>query len=100
MDWNGKRKTISHTRTYVMGAIHTNSIENAFSLLKRGLFGTFHKVSIKHLQRYLTEFSYRFNRRSMQKQLFAEATKNLLLGKNLEYKALTASTITECRRFR
>jgi hypothetical protein len=66
MDWYGKRKIVSHTKTYVMGTVHTNSIENAFSLLKRGLFGTFHKVSIKHLQRYLTEFSYRFNRRSMQ----------------------------------
>jgi len=35
---------------------HTNTIENAFSLLKRGVYGTFHKVSIKHLGRYCHEF--------------------------------------------
>jgi hypothetical protein len=42
---------------YVQGMIHTNTVESAFSLLKRGIVGNFHKVSIKHLQRYLNEFS-------------------------------------------
>jgi hypothetical protein len=46
----------------VNGIIHTNTIENAFSLIKRGIIGNFHKVSIKHLYRYLNEFQYRFNR--------------------------------------
>jgi hypothetical protein len=48
---------------YVRGEIHTNTVENAFSLLKRAVIGTYHQLSIKHLQRYLNEFSYRFNRR-------------------------------------
>ena len=44
-------------------SIHTNTVESTFSLLKRGLIGSFHRVSIKHLHRYLTEFEYRFNAR-------------------------------------
>jgi len=48
---------------YVRGEVHTNTVENAFSLLKRAVIGTYHQLSIKHLQRYLNEFSYRFNRR-------------------------------------
>lgn len=40
-----------------------DAVKSAFSLLKRGIVGNFHKVSIKHLQRYLNEFTYRFNRR-------------------------------------
>jgi hypothetical protein len=71
----GKRKfaahrTVNHSRTYGIGDFHTNTIENAFSLLKRGVYGTFHKVSIKHLGRYCNEFSYRFNRRGEQLQMF------------------------------
>lgn len=56
-----------HTRhsrgEYVKGDAHTNTAENSFSLLERVVIGTYHQLSIKHLQRYLSEFSYRFNRR-------------------------------------
>ena len=51
---------------------------------KRGLQGTFQQVSEKHLGRYCDEFSYRFNLRKMQPQLFAY-TKNLLYGERLTY---------------
>jgi hypothetical protein len=55
---------IRHSRReYVKGDVHTNTVENSFSLLKRAVIGTYHQLSIKHLQRYLNEFSYRFNRR-------------------------------------
>ncbi len=55
---------IQHSRKqYVKGEVHTNTVESAFSLLKRAVTGTYHQLSIKHLQRYLNEFSYRFNRR-------------------------------------
>jgi hypothetical protein len=58
---------IRHSRKeYVKGEVHTNTVENAFSLLKRAVIGTYHQLSIKHLQRYLNEFSYRFNRREDQ----------------------------------
>jgi transposase-like protein len=50
-------------KIYVRGNVHTNTVESAFSLFKRGIVGAFHKVSLKHLQRYLNEFSFRFNNR-------------------------------------
>jgi transposase-like protein len=92
----GQRKfkahfTINHQRSYAIGALHTNTIENAFSLLKRGIYGTFHKVSIKHLGRYCNEFSYRFNRRGEQLQMFDATLKNLAHGKALPYAKLTAT---------
>jgi transposase-like protein len=63
----GKHHMVRHSiGEYVRGFVHTNSVESAFSLLKRGLIGSFHQISIKHLQKYLNEFSYRFNRRSDQ----------------------------------
>lgn len=59
-----KHETILHkAKIYVRGEVHTNTIESAFSLFKRGVTGAFHKISLKHLQRYLTEFEYRFNNR-------------------------------------
>lgn len=48
---------------YVRGDIHTNTIEGYFSILKRGLVGTFHHVSPKHLKRYVGEFDFRYNHR-------------------------------------
>jgi transposase-like protein len=87
----GRHRTINHIRSYGMGENHTNTIENAFSLLKRGIYGSFHKVSSKHLGRYCNEFSYRFNRRGMQLQMFDGTLKNLTRGKVLSYKKLTAS---------
>jgi hypothetical protein len=61
----GRHRTINHSRTYAIGDLRTNTIESAFSLLKKGVYGTFDKISIKHLGRYCDEFSYRFNRRGM-----------------------------------
>jgi transposase-like protein len=90
--FSGKHKTINHSRTYGIGDIHTNTIENAFSLLKRGIYGSYHKVSIKHLGRYCNEFSYRFNRRGEQLQMFNATMKNLSKGKVLPYKTLTAKS--------
>jgi hypothetical protein len=58
-----KHETIAHKYEYVRGDVYTNTIESAFSLLKRGIVGSFHKVSIKHLHRYLSEFEMRFNER-------------------------------------
>jgi len=56
-------KSVEHSVMYCDGWIHTNSIESFWSLLKRGIVGQFHKVSIKHLTKYLNEFAYRFNNR-------------------------------------
>ena len=73
----GKHKIIRHNiGKYVEGIVHTNTVESAFSLLKRGIVGNFHRVSIKHLQRYLNEFSYRFNRRE-DAEVFTETVRRL-----------------------
>jgi transposase-like protein len=89
-----RHRMIDHIKSYGQGENHTNYIENAFSLFKRGVYGTFHKVSIKHLRRYCNEFSYRFNRRGAQTQLFAETLRNLANGKALSYKTLTSSPVS------
>ena len=59
-------------------------------MLKRGLYGTYYKVSIKHLGRYCDEFSYRFNRREEQLQVFDGTLKNLVRGEAVPYSKLTS----------
>lgn len=62
---NSRRQTVNHTTQWIVPGtdIHTNTVESSFSLLKRGLIGSFHRVTIKHLHRYLSEFEFRFNAR-------------------------------------
>jgi transposase-like protein len=57
-------KTINHGECYCIGDIHTNNIESFWALLKRGIVGQFHKVSVKYLYRYIDEFCYRHNHRA------------------------------------
>jgi transposase-like protein len=70
-------KRINHSVWYADGWIHTNSIESFWALLKRGIVGQFHKVSIRHLQEYINEFSYRFNHRD-NKDVFALTIKRAI----------------------
>jgi transposase-like protein len=57
---------VNHTANeYVRGEVHTQNIENFWSLLKRGIFGIYHHVSPEHLHRYVNEFTYRYNNRKM-----------------------------------
>lgn len=63
-------KIIDHSVWYVNGDIHTNSVESFWALLKRGLVGQFHKVSIKYLPKYIDEFCYRYNYRKNTENLF------------------------------
>jgi transposase-like protein len=83
-------KTVNHTvKIYVSGEVHTNTIENFWSVLKRGLYGIYHSVSEKHLDRYLHEFSSRFNERKVSEQ--ARFEKFLAHSqKRLKYKHLIA----------
>jgi transposase-like protein len=68
-------KTVNHARgEYVCGAIHTNTIEGFWSLLKRGIMGSYHKVSAKYLPLYVAEFSFRYNNRSNE-DIFGAAIK-------------------------
>lgn len=59
---------------YVLGAIHTNTIEGFWSLIKRGVVGTYHKVSRKYLPLYVAEFQFRYNNRNND-NIFGEAVK-------------------------
>jgi len=69
--------------------MNNQTIEGAFSLFKRGLVGSYHKLSEEHLDRYLGEFCWRFNRRTVQPWMFDMALTNLLQRKPLTYKELT-----------
>jgi transposase-like protein len=91
--YQGKHKTVNHKdHEYVRYegglTVTTNAIESAFSLFKRGIVGTWHKVSVKHLQAYLQEMTFRFNNRKNQ-FLFRDTLMQMLKSENLEYKELT-----------
>ena len=81
-------KTVVHSASqYVVGNCHTNTIENFWSTLKRGINGIYHHVSEKHLERYLDEYANRYNNRHLTSQERFE----LFLGQSesvLSYKSL------------
>ena len=54
-------ESVNHTVTFAIGDLHTNNIESFWSLLKRGVIGSYHHVSRKHLQRYVDEYCWRAN---------------------------------------
>ena len=56
-------QSVDHSCWYVKGACHTNTIESFWALLKRGIVGQYHKVSLRHLSKYVDEFCYRYNHR-------------------------------------
>lgn len=57
-------QSVNHSaRQYVVGAVHTNTIEGFWSIFKRGIVGSFHKVSAKYLPLYIAEFQFRYNNR-------------------------------------
>lgn len=83
-----KHRTIKHSAgIYVDGDIHTNTVESAFSLLKRGIVGSWHKVSAKHLSRYLAEMEFRFNRRK-HRDLFVETLRHMVTADPLSFAEL------------
>src|SRR5260370_35334366 len=85
-----KHRTINpKSRVYVNGDIHTNTIESAFSLLKRGITGTWHNISAKHLAAYLDEMTFRFNRRK-RSDLFIDTLRHMVTADPLTFEKLTA----------
>lgn len=85
-----KHKTIRHSfKIYTDGDTHTNTVESAFSLLKRGIVGTWHKVSAKHLQSYCEEMCFRFNRRK-RPDLFIDTLRHMITAPTLTFERLTA----------
>lgn len=84
--FEGGHHTVHHKAgEYARGDVTTNAVEGAFSLLKRGLFGTFHSVSKRHLHRYLCEFEFRHNTRHMDDASRTHAAIKASEGKRLTY---------------
>ena len=83
-------ETVKHSvGEYVNEQIHTNGIESFWALLKRGIMGTYHQMSKKHLARYINEFSTRHNMRNQNTMAKIEMTLAGLEGVSLPYKELT-----------
>jgi transposase-like protein len=82
-----KHETVDHgIGEYVRDDIHTNTVEGWFALLKRGVTGTFHHVSEEHLNRYVDEFAFRYNRRDIKDGERAVMAIKKIEGKRLYYK--------------
>lgn len=81
---------VRHSRKeYVRGIAHTNTIEGVFALFKRGVVGSYHHLSPKHLHAYLDEFEFRYSNRD-NPYLFRDILICLLAEENITYKQLTA----------
>jgi transposase-like protein len=92
-----EHEVIDHAEGYVRGQVHTNGLENFWSLLKRGLKGTYISVEEFHLFRYLDEQMFRFNFRKLPHDgARFEHVANHLFGKRLTYAEVTGKTGTTC----
>lgn len=85
---------VKHVEEYVRGEIHTQGIENFWSLLKRGLRGTYIAVKPFHLDRYVTEQVFRYNNRATKDNPLTDLDRFALVvsqvvGKRLTYAELT-----------
>lgn len=87
---NFYHKAVDHLRNYVVGRVHTNGLENFWSLLKRTLKGTYVAVLPFHLERYLDEQTFRYNHRRTDDASRFRRVLNAVVGKRLTYRVLTA----------
>ena len=89
-DHDTRHETVNHSEEqWVIGDVHTNSIEGVWSLFKRSIVGSFHKISAKHLDRYLEELEWRFNNRN-NPQIFRDALRKIVNAGTLTYRDLVA----------
>ena len=89
-DHDTRHETVSHSsEQWVFGEVHTNGIEGVWGLFKRSIVGTFHKMSVKHLDRYLEELEWRFNNRK-NPHIFPDTIKRIMHTEALTYKKLVA----------
>lgn len=91
-----EHQVVDHAVQYVDGRVHTNGLENFWSLLKRGLNGTYISVEPFHLFRYLDEQAYRFNNRKMNDGERFDLAVRQIVGKRLTWDNLTGKTTAEC----
>ncbi len=97
LQWKYLHDVVNHAETYVKGQVHTNGLENFWSLLKRNLSGTYVSVEPFHLDRYLDEQMFRYNNRATKDNPLDDADRFYLAlsqvaGKRLTYKELTGKT--------
>jgi hypothetical protein len=97
LNWKYIHETVNHAETYVNGRVHTNGLENFWSLLKRGLKGTYVAVEPFHLERYIDEQIFRFNNRATADNPLNDSDRFLLAlsqvsNKRLTYKELTGKS--------
>ena len=84
-------QSVNHTaKQWVVGQAHTNGMENFWSIFKRAYHGTFHRMSAKHLHRYVNEFAGRHNIREMDTKDQMTAIFQGMVGKSLPYADLVA----------
>jgi len=89
-DENTRHDSVNHSaEEWVRADVHTNTVENVWSLLKRSIIGSYHKISIKHLEAYLHELGFRYDNRD-NPFIFRDAMMRMIESGNLEYKTLTA----------
>jgi transposase-like protein len=87
-DEDTEHEAVKHReKEWARGEVHTNSLENVWSLLKRSIIGSYHQVSAKHLDAYLDELEFRFNNRE-NPHMFRDAMCKLLVANNLPYAKL------------
>ncbi len=87
-DADTKQRVVRHSvEEWVVGDVHTNSVEGVWSLLKRSIVGAFHKVSAKHMDRYLEELEWRFNNRN-NPHIFRDTRRRILTTNTLTYRDL------------
>jgi transposase-like protein len=94
LHWRFVHDVVNHMETYVKGQVHTNGIENFWSLLKRSLRGTYVAVEPFHLQRYVDEQVFRFNNRATKDNPLSDSDRFVaalaqVAGKRLTWKELT-----------
>lgn len=90
-------KVIDHAECYAKGNVHTNGLENFWSLLKRGIKGTYVAVEPFHLFRYLDEQVFRFNNRKVKDGTRFVDVVRAIVGKRLTYDDLTGANMPELR---
>ena len=89
-DENTRHETVNHSQEeWVIGDVHTNSIENVWSLFKRSIIGAFHKMSAKHMDRYLSELEWRFNNRN-NPRIFMDTLRRIVRTPHMTYRQLVA----------
>jgi len=87
-DEDTRHETVNHSaKEYVRADVHTNTVEGVWSLFKRGIVGSYHQLSVKHLPAYLDEMEFRFNNRE-NPFLFRDTLLRLVMGEALPYAEL------------